>query len=155
MRKSAAKKRELLPDSRYNDPMVTQFVNNMMWSGKKSTSFRIFYDAIDTVAEQTKEDGYEVWKKALANIMPSVEVKSKRIGGSTFQIPVEVRPAKRIVIGMAWMISFARKRSGRSMAAKLAAEIQAAYKNEGAAVKKRDDTHRMAEANKAFSHFRA
>jgi len=155
MRKSAAKKRELLPDSRYNDPMVTQFVNNMMWSGKKSTSFRIFYDAVDIVAEQTKEDGYEVWKKALANIMPSVEVKSKRIGGSTYQIPVEVRSAKRIVIGMAWLISFARKRNGRSMATKLAAEIQAAFKNEGAAVKKKDDTHRMAEANKAFSHFRA
>jgi len=155
MRKSAAKKRDLLPDSKFNDPMVTQFVNNMMWSGKKSTSFRIFYDAIDIVAEQSKEDGYEIWKKALANIMPSVEVKSKRIGGSTFQIPVEVRPAKRIVIGMSWLIGFARKRSGRSMAAKLAAEIQAAYKNEGAAVKKKDDTHRMAEANKAFSHFRA
>ena len=155
MRKSAAKKRALLPDTKYNDPMVTQFVNNMMWSGKKSTSFRIFYDALEMVSESTKEDGYEVWKKALANVMPSVEVKSKRVGGSTFQIPVEIRPAKRIVTGMSWLISFSRKRSGRSMAAKLSAEIQAAYKNEGAAIKKKEDTHRMAEANKAFSHFRA
>jgi len=155
MRKSAAKKRALLPDTKFNDPMVTQFVNNMMWSGKKSTSFRIFYDAIDMVSEATKEDGYEIWKKALANVMPSVEVKSKRVGGSTFQIPVEIRPAKRIVTGMSWLISFARKRSGRSMAAKLSAEIQSAYKSEGAAIKKKEDTHRMAEANKAFSHFRA
>jgi len=126
-----------------------------MWSGKKSTSFRIFYDALEMVGEATKEDGYEIWKKALANVMPSVEVKSKRVGGSTFQIPVEIRPAKRIVTGMSWLISFSRKRSGRSMAAKLSAEIQAAYKNEGAAIKKKEDTHRMAEANKAFSHFRA
>jgi len=154
MRKAKAKKRPLAPDTKYSDPLVTQFVNNMMWSGKKSTAFRIFYDAMDIITEQSKEDGYEVWKKALSNIMPAVEVKSRRIGGSTFQIPVEVRPEKKVVIGMKWLISFSRKRSGRSMAQKLAAEVQAAYKNEGAAIKKKEDTHRMAEANKAFSHIR-
>lgn len=126
----------------------------MMWEGKKSVSFTIFYDAVDKVANITKEDGYEIWKKALNNIMPSVEVRSRRIGGATFQIPTEVRPDRRISVGMKWMINFARKRPGKSMADKLAAEIVAASKGEGAAVKRKEDTHRMADANKAFAHFR-
>lgn len=156
MRKQRAKKRYLAPDPRFQDPMVTRFVNNMMWSGKKSVAYRIFYDAIDRVNTMTKsENGYEIWKKALNNVMPAVEVKSRRIGGATFQIPTEIRPDRKISVGIKWLITFARKRNGKSMAQKLAAEIVAASKNEGAAVKRKDDTHRMAEANKAFSHFRA
>ena len=154
MRKARAKKNPLAPDPRYHDPLVTRFVNNLMWSGKKSTAFAIFYDAMDKVETMTKEDGYETWKKALNNIMPAVEVKSRRIGGATFQIPTEIRPDRKISVTMKWMILFARKRSGKSMADKLAAEVVAASRNEGAAVKKKEDTHRMAEANKAFSHFR-
>lgn len=154
MRKSRAKKRPLAPDPRYSDPLVTRFVNNLMWSGKKSTAFAIFYDAMDIVEKQTKENGHEVWKKALNNIMPQVEVKSRRIGGATFQIPTEIRPDRKISVTMKWLILFSRKRSGKSMADKLAAEIVAASKSEGAAVKKKEDVHRMAEANKAFSHFR-
>lgn len=154
MRKAKAKKRILAPDPRFNDAVVTRFVNMMMWEGKKSVSFTIFYDAVDKVANITKEDGYEIWKKALNNIMPSVEVRSRRIGGATFQIPTEVRPDRRISVGMKWMINFARKRPGKSMADKLAAEIVAASKGEGAAVKRKEDTHRMADANKAFAHFR-
>lgn len=154
MRKNKPKVRYLAPDTKYNDPLVTRFVNMLMSSGKKSTAFRIFYDALDMVEKNVKEDGYETWKKALANVQPAVEVKSRRIGGATFQIPTEIRPARRISVGMKWLIFFARKRNGRSMAQKLANEIQAAFKGEGAAVKRKDDTHRMAEANKAFSHFR-
>lgn len=154
MRKARAKKKLLAPDPRFNDPLVTRFVNMMMWSGKKSVAFKCFYDAMDKIEEQTKDSGYEMWKKALNNIMPNVEVKSRRIGGATFQIPAEIRPDRRVSVGMKWLISYARKRSGKSMAGKLSAEIVAASKNEGAAVKKRDDTHRMADANKAFSHFR-
>jgi small subunit ribosomal protein S7 len=154
MRKQRAKKRPLRPDPRYKDPLVTRFVNNLMWSGKKSVAFRIFYDAMDIVKTKSKEDGYELWKKAMTNIMPSVEVKSRRIGGATFQIPAEIRPDRKISMTMKWLISFSRKRNGLTMADKLAAEIIAASKGEGAAVKKKEDTHRMAEANKAFSHFR-
>ena len=154
MRKRKPKKRVIQPDPRFGDTMVTQFVNNMMWQGKKSTSFRIFYDAMDKIAERTSEDPHETWKKALNNVMPGVEVRSKRVGGATFQIPTEIRPARRQSIGMKWVIKYARARSGKGMAEKLAAELIAASKNEGAAVKKREDTHRMAEANKAFSHFR-
>lgn len=154
MRKQRAKKRILAPDPRFQDQLVTRFVNMLMWSGKKSTAFAIFYDAIDRVSETTKEDGHEVWKKALNNVMPGVEVKSRRIGGATFQIPTEIRPDRRISVGMKWLIMFARKRNGKSMAQKLAAEIVAASRNEGAAVKRKDDTHRMADANKAFAHFR-
>jgi small subunit ribosomal protein S7 len=154
MRKQRAKKRPLRPDPRYKDPLVTRFVNNLMWSGKKSVAFRIFYDAMDIVKAKSKEDGYELWKKAMTNIMPSVEVKSRRIGGATFQIPAEIRPDRKISVTMKWLISFSRKRNGLTMADKLAAEIIAASKGEGAAVKKKEDTHRMAEANKAFSHFR-
>ncbi len=154
MRKRSPKKRYLQPDPRFKDPMVTRFVNDLMLSGKKSVAYSIFYDAIDRVEQQTKENGHEIWKKALNNVLPNVEVKSRRIGGATFQIPAEVRPARRLSMGIKWMISFASKRNGKSMAEKLAAEITAAYKNEGAAIKKKEDTHRMAEANKAFSHFR-
>ena len=157
MRKRSAKKRPLLPDPRFNDQLVTRFVNNLMWSGKKSTAFKIFYDAIDIVDEKNQDDeksALEIWKEALTNVMPHVEVRSRRIGGATFQIPNPIRPDRKISTAMKWLISFARKRNEKSMAQKLAAEILAASKEEGAAVKKRVDTHKMAEANKAFSHFR-
>ncbi len=154
MRKSKPKKRILLPDPKFNDKTVTRFVNSLMYSGKKSVAYRTFYDAVDLVANRTKEDGLEMWKKALANITPAIEVKSRRVGGATFQIPSEIRPERRMALGMQWMISFARKRNEKSMHERLAGEIIAASKGEGAAVKKKDDTHRMAEANKAFSHFR-
>ena len=157
MRKRSAKKRPLLPDPRFNDQLVTRFVNNLMWSGKKSIAFKIFYDAIDIVGEKNQDEeksALEVWKEALTNIMPHVEVRSRRIGGATFQIPNPIRPDRKISTSMKWLISFARKRNEKSMAQKLAAEILAASKEEGAAVKKRVDTHKMAEANKAFSHFR-
>lgn len=134
--------------------MVTKFVNNIMLKGKKSIAFEIFYDAVDIVAGKTGEDGIEVWKQALANVTPSLEVKSRRIGGATFQIPTELRPERKQSVGMKNLINFARKRHEKTMAAKLAAEIMAAYKEEGAAFKRKEDTHRMAEANKAFSHFR-
>lgn len=153
MRKRKPKKRVIQPDPRFGDTMVTQFVNNMMWQGKKSTSFRIFYDAMDKIAERTSEDPHEIWKKGLNNVMPGVEVRSKRVGGATFQIPTEIRPARRQSIGMKWMIKYARARSGKGMAEKLASELIAASKNEGAAVKKREDTHKMAESNRAFAHF--
>tara|TARA_Y100000052_G_C2936495_1_gene77762 strand:+ start:287 stop:763 length:477 start_codon:yes stop_codon:yes gene_type:complete len=157
MRKRQAKKRPLLPDPKFNDQLVTRFVNNMMWDGKKSVAFKVFYDAIEIV-EQKKEDeektALEVWKDALSNVMPHVEVRSRRVGGATFQIPMQIRPDRKISTAMKWLIGYARKRNEKSMAQKLAAEILAAAKEEGAAVKKRVDTHKMAEANKAFSHFR-
>jgi small subunit ribosomal protein S7 len=154
MRKAQAKKLPLAPDPKFNDKLVTRFVNNLMWEGKKSGAFNIFYDALDRVTKQTNEDGYEIWKKALANITPSVEVRSRRIGGATFQIPAEVRPDRKISLAVKWLIRYSRARNGRSMADKLAGEIVAASKGEGAAFKKKEDTHRMAEANKAFAHFR-
>ncbi|MEO5563460.1 MAG: 30S ribosomal protein S7 [Chitinophagaceae bacterium] len=154
MRKAQAKKLPLAPDPRFNDKLVTRFVNNIMWEGKKSGAFNIFYDALDKVAKQTNEDGYEVWKRALANVTPSVEVRSRRIGGATFQIPAEVRADRKISLCIKWLIRYSRDRNGRSMADKLAGEIVAASKGEGAAFKKKEDTHRMAEANKAFAHFR-
>jgi small subunit ribosomal protein S7 len=154
MRKAQAKKLPLAPDPKFNDKLVTRFVNNLMWQGKKSGAFNIFYDAIDKVSKQTSEDGYEVWKKALANVTPSVEVRSRRIGGATFQIPAEVRADRKISLSIKWLIRYSRDRNGRSMADKLAGEIVAASKGEGAAFKKKEDTHRMAEANKAFAHFR-
>jgi len=157
MRKRQAKKRPILPDPRFNDQLVTRFVNMMMWDGKKSVSFKIFYDAIDIVEDKKNDDektALEVWKDALSNVMPHVEVRSRRIGGATFQIPMQIRPDRKISTAMKWLIGFARKRNEKSMAQKLAAEILAAAKEEGAAVKKRVDTHKMAEANKAFSHFR-
>ena len=154
MRKSKPKKRIILPDPKYNDVLVTKFVNNLMLRGKKNLSFKIFYEAIDIVSEKTDEEGLDVWKKALANVTPAVEVRSRRIGGATFQIPSEIRPSRKMSIGMKNLISFARKRHEKTMGQKLAGEIVAAYKEEGAAFKKKEDTHRMAEANKAFSHFR-
>jgi small subunit ribosomal protein S7 len=154
MRKSSPKKRIILPDPKYNDVLVTKFINNLMLQGKKDISFKIFYDAIDIVSEKTKENGLEVWKKALANVTPAVEVRSRRIGGATFQIPSEIRPSRKMSIGMKALVNYARKRHEKSMGQKLAGEIIAAYKEEGSAFKKKEDTHRMAEANKAFSHFR-
>jgi len=154
MRKAQAKKLPLAPDPKFNDKLVTRFVNNLMWEGKKSGAFNIFYDALDKVAKQTNEDGYDVWKRALVNVTPAVEVRSRRIGGATFQIPAEVRPDRKISLSMKWLIRYSRDRNGRSMADKLAGEIVAASKGEGAAFKKKEDTHRMAEANKAFAHFR-
>jgi small subunit ribosomal protein S7 len=154
MRKAQAKKLPLAPDPKFNDKLVTRFVNNIMWAGKKSGAYIIFYDALDKVAKVTGEDGYEVWKKALTNITPGVEVRSRRIGGATFQIPSEVRPDRKISLSIKWMVRYSRERNGRSMADKLANEIVAASKGEGASYKKKEDTHRMAEANKAFAHFR-
>lgn len=155
MRKGRPKKHEIKPDPRYGDVLLTKFVNNMMFDGKKAVAFKVIYDALDIVKAKNKEKSeLEMWKTALNNIMPAVEVKSRRIGGATFQIPTEVKEGRKASLGMKWMYTYARKRGGKSMADKLAAEIIAAYNNEGAAVKKKEDTHRMAEANKAFSHFR-
>jgi small subunit ribosomal protein S7 len=154
MRKAKPKKRTILPDPKFGDTLVTKFVNNMMYSGKKNIAYEIFYSAMEIVAEKTKEDPIEVWKKALANVTPNVEVKSRRIGGATFQIPSEIRPGRKTSIGMKNLISFSRKRHEKTMGEKLAGEILAAYKEEGSAFKKKEDTHRMADANKAFSHFR-
>ena len=157
MRKTRAKKRHLLPDPKFNDTLVTRFVNNLMLDGKKSVAFKVFYDAIDIV-NQKKEDeeksALDTWKDALTNVMPHVEVRSRRVGGATFQIPMQIRPDRKISMAMKWLIKYARSRNEKSTAQKLAAEIIAASKEEGAAVKKRVETHRMAEANKAFSHFR-
>jgi len=155
MRKRKPKQRVINPDPKFGDPLVTQFVNNMMWQGKKSVAYQLFYDALDIVQEKTGENPHETWQKALNNIYPGVEVRSKRIGGATFQIPIDIRPKRRTSVGMKWLIKYARLRSGKGMAEKLAAELIAASKGEGAAVKKKEDTHRMAEANKAFAHFRA
>lgn len=154
MRKSKPKKRYLLPDPKFKDALVTRFVNNLMLQGKKNLSYRTFYDAIAIVENKVGEDGLETWKKALNNIMPAVEVKSRRVGGATFQVPTEVRPDRKVSLGMKWMIRYAKLRNEKTMIERLAGEIVAASKGEGAAVKKKDDTHRMAEANKAFSHFR-
>ena len=157
MRKTKPKKRILLPDPKYNDVLVTRFVNNLMLQGKKSIAYSIFYDAIDTVGEKMKDSDkapIEVWKQALENITPQIEVKSRRVGGANFQVPTEIRPERKISISMKNMVLYARKRSGHSMAEKLCAEIIAAYNNEGAAFKRKEDMHKMAEANKAFAHFR-
>ncbi len=157
MRKSKPKKRILLPDPKFGSPEVTRFVNNLMIEGKKSISYTIFYDAIKMVEEKMKnadKPALEIWKLAIENITPQVEVKSRRVGGATFQVPMEIRSDRKVSIGMKNLIFFARKRTGRSMSEKLAAEIMAAYNNEGGAYKKKEDTHRMAEANKAFAHFR-
>ena len=154
MRKGKSKSRALVPDPKFGDIMVTKFVNNIMLQGKKNAAFDIFYEAIELVTQRSKEDGLEVWKKALANVTPSVEVRSRRVGGATFQIPSEIRPGRKQSIGMKNMVKFARNRHEKSMQEKLAGEILAAFKEEGSAFKKKEDMHRMAEANKAFSHFR-
>ena len=154
MRKAKPKKRYILPDPKFKDTQVTKFVNNLMIQGKKSKAYSIFYGACDLVEEKLGESGVDVWKKALNNVMPAVEVKSRSVGGATFQVPSEVRPDRKIALGMKWMIKYSRMRHENTMREKLAGEIIAASKGEGAAVKKKDDTHRMADANKAFSHFR-
>jgi small subunit ribosomal protein S7 len=154
MRKAKPKKRYILPDPKFNDTLVTKFVNYLMVDGKKSVAYNIFYDAMAIVEEKTGEDGLETWKKALNTIMPGVEVKSRRVGGATFQVPMEVRPERKVTLGIKWMIRYARLRGEKTMKDRLAGEIIAASKGEGAAVKKKDDTHRMADANRAFSHFR-
>ena len=157
MRKRQAKKRPLLPDPKFNDQLVTRFVNMLMWDGKKSVAFNIFYDAMETIEQRKQDDEktpLEIWKEALSNVMPHVEVRSRRVEGATFQIPMQIRPDRKVSLAMKWLISFSRKRNEKSMAQRLAQEVLAAAKEEGAAVKKRVDTHKMAEANKAFSHFR-
>lgn len=154
MRKAQAKKLPLAPDPKYKDKMVTRFVNCLMIGGNKSIVLTAFYNALDKVTQMAGEDGYEVWKRALVNVTPAVEVRSRRIGGATFQIPTEVRPDRKISLSMKWLIRFSRERNGKTIADKLANEIIAASKGEGGAVKRKEDTHRMAEANKAFSHFR-
>ena len=154
MRKAKAKKRPLRPDPKFQSQLVTRFVNSLMYDGEKSVAYKLFYEALDIVAKRTNENGLETWMKALENVTPSVEVKSRRVGGSNFQIPTEVRPARKIALAVKFMITFARKRNEKSMSQKLASEIIAASKGEGAAVKKKEDMHRMAEANKAFTHFR-
>jgi len=154
MRRRKVKERVILPDPKYNNVTVTKFVNNIMLKGKKNTAFKIFYDAIDMIEERTKEDGLDTWKSALRNVTPGVEVRSRRVGGATFQIPQQIRDERKESLAMKWMISFARKRNDKTMAQRLANEIIAGAKEEGGAYKKKEDTHRMAEANKAFSHFR-
>ncbi len=157
MRKTKAKKRILVPDPRYSDVLVAEFVNNLMMNGKKSLAYTIFYNALDIIGEKIKDDEntpLDVWKKALENITPQVEVKSRRIGGATFQVPMEVRSERKVSISIKNLIKYSRNRAGKTMSDKLAAEIMAAYKLEGGAFKKKEETHRMAEANKAFAHFR-
>ncbi len=154
MRKSTPKKREILPDPKFGEVIVTKFINNLMLEGKKNVAHTIFYDAVDIVAEKTSENGLEVWRKALTNVTPLIEVRSRRVGGATFQIPSEIRDSRKQSLGMKMLIGYARKRNEKSMAQKLAGEIIAANKGEGAAFKRKEDIHRMAEANKAFSHIR-
>jgi small subunit ribosomal protein S7 len=157
MRKTKPKKRILLPDPKYNDLLVSRFVNDLMKDGKKSVAYSIFYDTLDIVEKRMKDtdlNPLEIWKKALENITPAVEVKSRRVGGATFQVPMEIRQERKVAISIKNLILFASKRSGKSMADKLAAEVVAAYNNEGGAFKRKEDTHRMAEANRAFAHFR-
>ena len=155
MRRKKAKKNPILPDPKFNDVQVTKFVNNLMYDGKKNLAFKIFYDALEIVDSKLEDTtGLEAWKKALENVTPSVEVRSRRVGGATFQIPTPVREERKDSLAMKWLIGYSRKRNEKSMAGKLASEIIAASKEEGAAYKKKEDTLRMAEANKAFSHFR-
>ena len=157
MRKTKAKKRPLLPDPKFNDQLVTRFVNNLMLDGKKSIAFRIFYDALDIVESKkgdNEKSALEIWKEALTNVMPHVEVRSRRVGGANFQIPMPIRADRKISMAMKWLIKYSKARNDKSMALKLSAEIIAAAREEGAAYKKKSDTHKMAEANKAFSHFK-
>ncbi|MCB9321270.1 MAG: 30S ribosomal protein S7 [Lewinellaceae bacterium] len=154
MRKRKPKIRVIAPDPRYQDQMVTKFVNNIMRRGKKNTAYKLFYDSMEIVKSRSNDNEHEIWQRALSNVTPQVEVRSRRIGGATFQIPTEIHPSRKLSIGMKWLIKFASQRSGKGMAEKLAAEVIAAAKGEGAAVKKKEDTHRMAEANKAFAHFK-
>jgi small subunit ribosomal protein S7 len=154
MRRRIPKKHLILPDPRFGSTLVTSFVNNLMLDGKKSVAFDIFYGAMDRILDRTGEDGLETFKKALDNVTPGVEVRSRRVGGATFQIPQPIRDSRKRSLAMKWMIGIARKRNEKNMADRLAGEVMAAAKEEGATFKKKEDTHRMAEANKAFSHFR-
>ena len=153
-RRKTAVKRPVLADARYDSQTVSKFINVLMYQGKKSTAERMFYEAMDIVESRTSQPGVNIFKQALANLKPVVEVKSRRVGGATYQVPVEVRPERRTALAMRWLISFSRDRGEKSMAEKLAAEIIAASKGEGNAIKKKEDTHRMADANKAFAHYR-
>ena len=154
MRKRKPKVRHIAPDPRYSDPMVTQFVNNLMYDGKKSTSFSVFYDALDIIKEKTGENEHNVWKKALQNAMPQVEVRSRRIGGATYQVPIEVNIDRRHTLAIRWIVINARKRNEKTMEDRLVGELLDALNNRGSAVKKKEEVHRMAEANKAFAHYR-
>jgi small subunit ribosomal protein S7 len=153
-RRKNAVKRPVLPDARYDSQTVSKFINALMYEGKKATAEGIFYDAMDLVESRTSQPGVNVFKQALSNLKPAVEVKSRRVGGATYQVPVEVRPDRRTALAMRWLISLSRDRNEKSMAEKLAAEIILASRGEGNAVKKKEDTHRMADANKAFAHYR-
>ena len=153
-RRRVVAKREILPDTKYGDLIIAKFINVIMYGGKKSVAERIVYGALDVIAERTKQDALEVFRKAMENVRPLVEVKSRRVGGSTYQVPVEIRADRRNALAIRWIMSYARGRSEKSMEEKLAAELLDAFNNRGASVKKRDDTHCMAEANKAFSHYR-
>lgn len=154
MRKGQPKKRILLPDPVYNDALVTRFINNIMWEGKKSIAMDIVYGALEQAAKLTSEDGHQVFTKAVQNVTPMVEVKARRVGGSTYQIPTEIRPDRRVSLAIKWIVQYSRDRHGKSMSEKLAAELVAASRGEGNAFKKKEDVHRMADANKAFAHFR-
>ena len=153
-RRRSAEKRKLIPDVRYNDVVVTQFINNMMVGGKRSLAQRLFYTALDRVQDRTGQEGIEVFRTAIKNAQPGLEVKSRRIGGATYQVPIEIKPQRRMQLAMRWLIGFSRSRPDKSFADKLASELIAAGKNEGPTIKKREDTHRMAEANRAFAHCR-
>ncbi|MBU1699135.1 MAG: 30S ribosomal protein S7 [Candidatus Eisenbacteria bacterium] len=153
-RRAKIQRRDLLPDPRYNNVMITRFINCLMRRGKRSVAEQILYGAIDIIEDKTKQDGLTVFKQAINNVKPQLEVKSRRVGGATYQVPVEVKPERKMALALRWLINFSKARAGGSMRDKLAAEMMAAAKNEGASIKKRDDTHRMAEANKAFSHYR-
>ena len=153
MRRRRPEKREILPDPVFNDLVVTKFVNNLMTSGKKSISERIFYKSLKIAETQSKDDGLSIFKQALDNVAPALEVKSKRIGGATYQVPVEVSRNRKMALAMRWIIQYSKSRKGKTMADRLAAELVAASNNEGSSIKKKEDTHKMAEANKAFAHF--
>ena len=153
MRKRKPKKRIIAPDPRYNDPVVTQFINNMMWQGKKAITFGIFYDAMDKIQEKANDNPHEIWKKALENVKPSIEVRSRRVGGATYQVPVDVRPTRRLALAMRWLVEYARARGEKYMAKRLAGELLDAYNNRGNSIKKKEDVHKMAESNKAFAHY--
>lgn len=153
-RRRKPQKRELLPDPKYKNLLVTRFVNNLMRNGKKSTAESILYDALDMIEERTGQNGLEVFEKAVENVKPVVEVKSRRVGGATYQVPVEIRASRRMALSLRWIISFAKARPEKTMAERLSMEFEAASKNQGASIKKREDTHKMADANKAFAHYR-
>ncbi len=153
-RRYRPERRSVAPDPKYNSEVVARFINRLMWNGKKSTAQRIFYDAMDIIAKRTKRDPMEVFEQALRNATPQIEVKPRRVGGATYQVPVEIRPERKDALAQRWIIQFARKRHGKSMSEKLAAELMDAANNQGATIRKRDETHKMAEANRAFAHYR-